>query len=236
MSSAVSVGKWVFQTHLPVVYTQHKGRAGEQRWFPECGGDRLQIQALTVEINLWPSPAGRLWSFLEMLWLERRGRAVPGHPQMCSRLGWLRGWPGNRGMRWDGMGSLRAGRDPQHPGSSAGLPALPLTPSGTARAECRPPEQPQPCPLLSPALSSCSCSLPHPRAGRAAGIWGRIEHWAAPNPDCQCSPSHTQVTQWAPDTLFYSVFTTSINFHLCCLLFLLLGDLFLAPVQEAFPV
>lgn len=47
---------------------------------------------------------------------------------------------------------------------------------------------------------------------------------------------HTQVTQWAPNTSFYSVFTASIHFTLCYLLLLLLGDLFLAPVQEAVPV
>lgn len=148
MSPAVSVSKWVFQTHLPVLHTPWKGQAGEQRWFPEPGGDELQIHALAMEINLYQvaKPCSGP--------LELSGAAVaagmwqsrPRAPdvQMC------RGWAGC------GVGVatwIPAGGD----GAAAsrqlrGAPALPLTSSGTARALCHPPEQPQPCPLLSPTL------------------------------------------------------------------------------------
>lgn len=96
MSPAVSVSKWVFQTHLPVLHTPWKGQAGEQRWFPEPGGDELQIHALAMEINLYQvaKPCSGP--------LELSGAAVaagmwqsrPRAPDV-QRLGWLRGWRGN---------------------------------------------------------------------------------------------------------------------------------------------
>lgn len=88
-----------------------------------------------------------------MLWLEGSGRAVPGHRDV-QRAGLA------AGLAWqpqdDGIPAGWAGMEPQDPGSSAGLPALPLTSSGTARALCHPPERPQPCPLLSPV----PCPIP----------------------------------------------------------------------------
>lgn len=84
------------------------GQAGEQRLFPASGGDGV----LCVGRNLELAPArGALgvWSFLEMLYLERRDKAVLGTADV-QQAG-CQGCPGN----WQWWRIPWGCRDPQDP-------------------------------------------------------------------------------------------------------------------------